>query len=219
MKNALFSGIAAHLAGLVTTLDEIAPPHQEAGRRLAGWLSTHYRRGEVLPVVVVCTGNSRRSVLGAMMGNAAACFLGVPEIRFFSAGTTPSAFNPRTVRALQAVGFEVEPTGGAAAPGPEGSVNPRYEVRWGADPDQRVTEFSKALGDPALPRESFAALMVCDEADAGCPFVPGAAARISMPFVDPKSADHGPREAERYADVRDAVGRVLIAAVQESKLS
>jgi arsenate reductase len=82
-----------------------------------------------------------------------------------------------------------------------------------------MTEFSKALGDPALPSEGFAALMVCDEADAGCPFVTGASSRISMPFVDPKSADDSPDEAERYAATRDAVGRLLIAAILEGKLS
>ena len=87
--------LAAHLDTLASDLDGIAEPHHSAGRRLAEWLAEHYRPGITLPVVVVCTGNSRRSVLGAMMGNAAAVFIELPEIRFWSAGTSPSAFNPR----------------------------------------------------------------------------------------------------------------------------
>ena len=102
------------------------------------------------------------------MGNAAAAFLGMPEVRFFSAGTTPSALNPRTIAALEAVGFEVIATGEEAPRGPEGDRNPRHLVRWGTGPDQCAEEFSKALGDPSLPAVGFAAVMVCDEADAGC---------------------------------------------------
>lgn len=215
MKDDLFPSVAAHLAGLITPLDAIGEPHRGAGRELADWVSTHRRSGETLAVLVVCTGNSRRSALGAMMGNAGACYLGIPELRFFSAGTTPSAFNPRTIAALGAVGFEVVATGEEAPRGPDGTPNPRYVVRWGKSPSQQMTEFSKALGDPALPGDGFAALMVCDEADAGCPFVPGASARISMPFEDPKSADGTPEESARYAGTRDALGRLLLAVLGE----
>lgn len=215
-KAALHPDIAAHLETLKTSLDRIEPPHRDAGRALADWIATNHREGATFPVAVVCTGNSRRSALGAMMGNAAASFLGMLEVRFVSAGTTPSAFNPRTIATLRAIGFEIEATGENAPPGPAGEPNPKYQVRWGAGPDQQLTEFSKALGDPALPRDDFAALMVCDEADAGCPFVPGASARISMPFEDPKSADGTAEESSRYAETRDAIGRLLLAAMSEA---
>ena len=212
-RDTLFPPIAAHIERLATTHDEIAEPHRTAGQRLAEWVGAQHRHREALPIVVVCTGNSRRSILGAMMGNAIASFLGRPELRFFSAGTTPSAFNSRTIQALRSIGFEVDATGEDAAPGPEGLVNPRYLVRWGTDPAQQMLEFSKALGDPALPRGGFAAVMVCDEADAGCPIVPGAAIRIAVPFPDPKSADDTPRERDRYAATRDDMGRFLFAAL------
>ena len=54
-----------------------------------------------------------------------------------------------------------------------------------------ATEFSKHYGDPANPQQGFAALMVCGEADAACPFVKGAALRVSMPYLDPKIYDGG----------------------------
>lgn len=214
-KASLTPGIAAHLETLRTSLDRIEEPHRRAGRELAEWIAANHRVGSTLSVTVVCTGNSRRSALGAMMGNAAASFLGMPEVRFASAGTTPSAFNSRTISALRAIGFDVEPTGECATSGPAGEPNPKYQVRWGTGPDQQLMEFSKALGDPALPRDDFAALMVCDEADAGCPFVPGASSRISMPFEDPKSADGTAEESSRYAETRDTIGRLLLAALSE----
>ena len=208
--------LAAHLGTLAGDLDGITEPHRSAGRQLAEWLAAHHRPGITLPVVVVCTGNSRRSMLGAMMGNAAAVFIGLPEIRFWSAGTAPSAFNPRTIAALRAIGFAIEPTGDEAPRGSDGLPNPRYRVRWGSGEGQELVEFSKALGDSSLPKSGFAAVMVCDEADAGCPIVPGAAMRISMPFPDPKTADDTPREGEQYAATRDALGRIMLATLSEA---
>ena len=203
--------LAAHLDTLTGDLDAIPEPHRSASRQLAGWLSAHYRPGMALPVVVVCTGNSRRSTLGAMMGNAAASALGLPEVCFMSAGTAPSAFNPRTIAALCAVGFAIEPTGDEAPRGAEGQPNPCYGIRWGTGEGQELIKFSKVLGDPALPSSGFVAVMVCDEADTGCPVVPGAAARVSMPFPDPKAADGSLEETARYAATRDAFGRLMLA--------
>lgn len=213
----IFPRLARDLEGLAAPLEQIGEPYRSAGRLLADWIAGRYRPGEPLPVVVVCTGNSRRSMLGAMMGNVAAAYHGLPEVRFFSAGTTPSALNPRTVAALNAVGFEVEPTGDEAPRSSPELPNPRYRVRWGTAEGQELVEFSKALGDAALPASGFAAVMVCDEADAGCPVVPGAACRISMPLPDPKAADNTPEEGARYAATRDALGRLMLAVLAESR--
>ena len=213
----IFPRLARDLEGLAAPLEQIGEPYRSAGRLLADWIAGRYRPGEPLPVVVVCTGNSRRSMLGAMMGNAAAAYHGLPEVRFFSAGTTPSAFNPRTVAALKAVGFEVEPTGDEAPRSSPELPNPRCRVRWGTAEGQALVEFSKALGDATLPGSGFAAVMVCDEADAGCPVVPGAACRISMPLPDPKAADDTAEEGARYATTRDALGRLMLAVLAESR--
>ena len=210
----IFPRLARDLEGLAAPLEQIGEPYRSAGRLLADWIAGRYRPGEPLPVVVVCTGNSRRSMLGAMMGNAAAAFIGLPEVRFFSAGTTPSAFNPRTIATLRAIGFEIEPTGDEAREGQTGSPT-RATASAGAPGRVRnSSKFSKALGDPSLPESGFAAVMVCDEADAGCPIVPGAAIRISMPFPDPKTADDTPREGEQYAATRDALGRIMLAVLE-----
>ena len=211
----IFPRLARDLEGLAAPLEQIGEPYRSAGRLLADWIAGRYRPGEPLPIVVVCTGNSRRSMLGAMMGNAAAAYHGLPEVHFFSAGTTPSAFNPRTVAALKAVGFAVEPTGDEGPRSSPELPNPRYRVRWGTAEGQGLVEFSKALGDATLPASGFAAVMVCDEADAGCPVVPGAACRISMPLPDPKAADNTPEEGARYAATRDALGRLMLAVLAE----
>src|SRR3982751_1583392 len=113
----LLPGIAGHLEGLARSFDLIGEDHRAAGRKLVDWIVDHYRPGQPLPIIVVCTGNSRRSILGATMGNLAAASCGLPEVRFHSGGTDPTAFNPRTIAALRAIGVQVEPMGQEAARG------------------------------------------------------------------------------------------------------
>lgn len=185
----------------------IAPRHGDAVETLARWMAEQYRPGSPLHAVVVCTGNSRRSILGSTMGNLAAAFHGMPEIRFYSGGTEPSAFNPRTVAALRAAGFAVEPAGEEHSPG-----NPLYRVSWGEGFE--ILEFSKLYSDAVNPQKGFAALMVCNEADAGCPMVRGASVRISMPFDDPKEFDGQVVEPEMYAERRDEIGKVMFSVMR-----
>ncbi len=156
------------------------------------------------------------------MGNIAAAYYGMPEVRFHSGGTAPTAFNGRTVNALKEIGVEVEPTGKEAARGEPKTANPVYRVRWGSPgetggPTMEATEFSKHYDDPANPQQGFAALMVCGEADAACPFVKGAALRVSMPYLDPKIYDGGAYESAKYAERRDDIGRLMLAVMMQAR--
>jgi hypothetical protein len=139
----------------------------------------------------------------------------MPEIRFYSGGTAPTAFNPRTVAALKAVGFEVEPTGKEAPRGEPKTENPVYRVSWGKGFDS--LEFSKHYGDSSNPQQGFAALMVCGDADAACPFVKGATLRVSMPYLDPKIYDDGAYETVKYAERRDDIGRLMLAVMVQAR--
>ena len=75
----LLPGVAEHLGALATSTDRVDPQHREAAGRLSAWLAQNREPGRTLDVVVVCTGNSRRSMLGAMMGNAAASGSAAPS--------------------------------------------------------------------------------------------------------------------------------------------
>jgi len=94
-------------------------------------------------VTVVCTGNSRRSLLGATMGHVAA-YYGMPEIRIHSGGTAPNVFNPRTVACLKEIGVEIEPTGAESPRGEPKTANPVHTVRRGraGGSAPEATEFS-----------------------------------------------------------------------------
>jgi arsenate reductase (thioredoxin) len=217
----LLPRVREHADFLTTSFDMIDEPHRLAGQKLAEWIAANYRPGKRLDVIVVCTGNSRRSILGSTSGNIAAAYYGMPEIRFHSGGTAPSAFNRRTVDALKAIGVEVEPTGQEAARGESKTANPMYRVRWGTPETGAIsletTEFSKRYDDSANPQQGFAALMVCGEADAACPSVKGSAVRISMPYLDPKIYDGGAFEAAKYAERRDDIARLVLSVMLQAR--
>jgi hypothetical protein len=204
-----------HADYLATTFDLIDEPHRLAGEKFAHWIAANYEPGKPLHVTVVCTGNSRRSILGSSMGNLAAAYYGMPEIRFHSGGTAPTAFNPRTVAALKAIGFEVDATGREAERGEPKTANPVYRVSWGEG--YETLEFSKHYGDRSNPQQGFAALMVCGEADAACPVVKGAMLRVSMPYLDPKIYDDGAYEAVKYAERRDDIGRLMLSVMVQAR--
>lgn len=176
------------------------------------WLVANYQSGRPTEIIVVCTGNSRRSILGSTWGNISAAYAGLPEVRCYSGGTAPSAFNPRTITTLKAIGVQIEPTGELA---PAGADNRIYRVQWGEP--YFTKEFSKKYNDPSNPQRQFAALLVCNEADASCPTVAGASKRISLPFADPKEFDGTPAESAKYAERRDEIGRFFLRAFLEAR--
>ncbi len=218
----LLPQVAAHLDSLTASFDRLDPAHLKAGEQLADWIAANYSPDEELAMIFVCTGNSRRSMLGATMANAAAAYWGLPEVRGYSGGTEPSAFNSRSVAALRAIGIEIAPTGDEAPRGAEGAPNPIYSIRWGetaaeGEAKMESLEFSKHYSDARNPHQGFAALMVCTDADEHCPNVQGAAKRISMPYLDPKVYDGSEYESAKYAERRDDMGRLMLAVMLKAR--
>jgi arsenate reductase len=152
-----------------------------------------------------------------VLGNIAASYYGMPEIRFHSGGTAPTAINPRTLATLRAIGVEIESAGREAPRGEPKTPNPVYRFRWGdsGDSGSAMIEFAKMYHDPSNPRGGFAALLVCGEADATCPLIKGAAVRVAMPYLDPKIYDQSAYETMKYAERRDDIGRLMLAIMMQ----
>lgn len=207
----LFPELRAYCETLrATPLICLSERHQAAANQVGDWIRQRRSAGKPANVIVVCTGNSRRSIFGSTLGNVAAAFCEDTGIQFFSGGTAPSAFNPRTIRALREIGVQIEEQSGLAPPGPTGEFNPRYLVRWGSGEADSIVEFSKRYDDASNPQQDYCAMMVCTDADENCPVVLGASLRVSMPFEDPKEYDGQPSEATAYAQRRDHIGRAML---------
>lgn len=182
-----------------------APAHLGALEALADWLAAREAAGEAAPVSFICTHNSRRSHMACLWFWAASVHQGLASARCFSGGTEATAWNPRAVAALRAQGFLVEDTGEEVEPGVS---NRRYRVRLDAD-GPALDVFSKVFDHPANPDKGFAAVLVCDSAAEACPFVPGAALRLPLSFVDPKESDGTPAESATYLARSEEIGRTM----------
>lgn len=208
----LFAKIKQYLDDQSAKLPKVAEPHRAAVDELSRWIAK--REKKPTDIIMVCTGNSRRSILGATMGNIVAAYRNKDHLRFHSAGTAPSAFNSRTIATLREIGLIIAATGSQAKVGAKKEANPHYRIEWGKGANSSVVEYSKHLDDVALPGRDFAAVMVCDEADDKCPTVQGASLRVSMTFKDPKAFDGTKDESAEYAKTRDLLAQTMLHIIK-----
>lgn len=180
-----------------------APDADRADRlqEVADWVTAQHAAGSPAGLQFVCTHNSRRSQLAQVWATAAAEVFGLAAVQATSAGTERSAVHPAVGRALQEAGFDVR----------EGTAPGELRVEIGR---RTLVLRSKTLEDQ--PAEGMAAVMVCADADAACPFVPGAARRVSLPFDDPRHADGTAEEAAAYGRASDRIGRELAWALGQA---
>ena len=153
-------------------------------------------------VTFVCTHNSRRSQLSQVWFWQGLAYFNIKGISSYSGGTEATAFNHRMVSALQRFGFNLLKM--------DESDNPKYLMRSGVADEREMLLFSKKFADGFNPQKDFIAVMVCGQADAECPFVPGAYSRVSLPYEDPKVADDTDQEMKSYDDKVLEIGREIL---------
>jgi len=199
---AMYPALQTYANSLTTEFDLIPAERKEDLQQMAEFIRTQKDSGHPVQLTFICTHNSRRSHMGQIWAAAAATYYGVDGVETFSGGTEATAFNPRAVAAMERAGFVIDSTG-------EG--NPRYRVQLQQD-DEGLLCFSKKYDDAANPQKDFAAIMTCSQADAECPFIPGAKFRLALPYNDPKEADGTPEETARYDERCRQIGREVMYA-------
>lgn len=137
----------------------------------------------------ICTHNSRRSHLSQVWAQALAYYFNIKNVLCYSGGTESTALFPMVAETLQNSGFEIEKLS-------EGN-NPIYSIKY-AKNEHPIMGFSKKFDAPFNPKSGFVAILTCSQADAGCPFIAGAEARIPIMFDDPKIFDNTPQQARKY---------------------
>ncbi len=203
-----FAPLQEYCSTLEKEFDQIAPERKAALEEIADYIAEKYRSSYPVNIVVICTHNSRRSHMGQLWLEAAAAWYGLYRVYGSSGGTEATAFNPRAVTAMQRAGFEIEMI--------EPQKNPYYRVLMGTS-DMPRTIFSKRYDDPVNPKEGFAAVMVCADADEACPIVPGAEDRFAIPYDDPKHFDNTPQEQEKYDECCRQIAREFFYMMRAAK--
>jgi arsenate reductase len=202
-KATLYTAVAKNIEVYTKEFDQIPEDRKDALKQIALFVKSKVDAGETAELIFICTHNSRRSHISQIWAQTAAAWFGVSNVVAYSGGTEATAFNPRAVKAMEEAGFKIKKT----SDGP----NPIYEVRF-ADDGIAVKAFSKKYDGEGNPKNGFAAVMTCSQADKSCPFVRGATDRIATPYDDPKEFDGTPEEAAKYAERVHQIGREIIYA-------
>ena len=168
---------------------------------LSEYISKKQKNQEVTRLIVICTHNSRRSHIGQLWLAAASELYGIKNVKTYSGGTEATAFNPRSVAALQRAGFEIVTS-------ESGGENPTYYAAFGFS-HSPLKMFYKVFDHEENPIQGFAAIMVCSDADENCPFVPGTEKRISITYDDPKDFDGTDLEEAKYDERVRQIGREM----------
>ena len=202
----LYPNFRRYIDSLLPEIETIPQERQQLLHVLAEYIADQSQEEGPIQLNFICTHNSRRSHISQIWATAAAFFYEIKNIRCYSGGTEATAFNPRAVKAMERAGLWIDNPGG---------VNPHYLVTF-AEEGPHIECFSKVYDDPHNPSENFAAVMTCSDADANCPFIPGAK-RISVTYEDPKVADDTPEESQRYNERVRQIGAEMFYAMRVSK--
>lgn len=197
-----FPSLKAYMDDRIREFDTI---DQERKSVLEHWAHEMIKMQNAQPkvfITFVCTHNSRRSQLAQAWAWAASRNYGFKIVKSYSAGTEVTACHPNTVAALQRAGMGV-----AAGDG----TNPHYMLRLN-DEFCSMELFSKTFGDEENPTQDFIALMTCSDAEENCPIVPGATARISLNYDDPKVSDGTPAQDATYDERCRQIAREMMYA-------
>jgi protein-tyrosine phosphatase/arsenate reductase len=198
----LYPELEAYLSDVAAEGAPIPNERQPVLDRLAGFIAERAASGRSSRLTFICTHNSRRSQMAEIWARTAAAHFGVPAVETYSGGTEATAFDPRAVAAMRRAGFRIDVS--------DGGDNPVYRVRF-ADGGEPMECFSKVYHQAPNPSRDFCAVMTCAAADEACPFVVGAAERISLPYADPGIFDGSDREAAAYDERCRQIAREMLA--------
>lgn len=159
-----------------------------------------------LDLIFVCTHNARRSQLGQFWAAELAAQFGL-NVNSFSGGTSKTEVHPNVIRHLKDLGYSINPAN-------ESGV---FECQLSSGAS--ILLFSKKTDDIINPKSNFIAIMTCMAADEACPFLPGALARISMPYTDPGKFDNEKNALKAYRacseQIKADIEKIYSAIVQE----
>lgn len=186
---AIFKTLKIYVESLST--DELTEERKVVLNNLVDYIQKKVDTKAPVNLNFICTHNSRRSHLGQIWAQCMSQVYGLEHVQCYSGGTEATALHPTIISSLQAVGYTVT----ALSEG----TNTVYAIKY-ADNVAPIIGFSKAYDHDFNPKSDFAALMTCDHADANCPFIVGANARMALNYNDPKAFDGTPEQLQKYQE-------------------
>lgn len=170
-------------------IETITESRKEVLHPLVCFIQQKINQGEIINLNFICTHNSRRSHFAQIWAQTIAYHLGIEKVSCYSGGTEATALYPAVIETLQRTGFRIDKL--------SNGQNPIYSIKY-AENVSPIIGFSKIWHSSFNPKNTFAAIMTCSQADKGCPIITGAEKRISITFEDPKKFDNTSQQSEKY---------------------
>ncbi len=198
----LYKNLNHSVLELIKEFDLITETRKQELEKLAFVINESLTNFGKAEITVICTHNSRRSQLGQLWIKVAAIHYNIKNIYTFSGGIEATSFNYRMVNAIKEYGFKVDQL--------DGNINSKYHIPLGEEDESMDILYSKVYSESYNPQINFIAIMVCSQADEGCPIVAGSFNRISLPYLDPKEFDDTEFESIKYLEKVKEIGREML---------
>jgi len=194
----------------IASLDnvQISAERKEVLQPLIDFIEDKVSKNETINLNFICTHNSRRSHLSQVWAQVAAHYNNVNNVFCYSGGTEATAMFPMAAQALTMAGLQIEKLSEES--------NPVYSIKY-AENAHPVIGFSKKYDAKFNPKSEFAAIMTCNNADAGCPFIAGAAKRVPVKYDDPKAFDNTPQQEEKYIERSNQIASEMLFVFSQIK--
>ncbi len=172
-------------------LESIPEYRKELLNPIREFIQSKIEKNEAMALNFICTHNSRRSHLSQIWAQVMANHFGFKNVVCYSGGTAATSLFSKVIDTLHLQGFNIEQL--------SDSENPIYSIRFD-DNAPSIIGFSKVYNHSFNPKNDFAAMMTCNDADENCPVVFGASARFPLNYEDPKIYDGTPNMNEKYLE-------------------
>lgn len=198
----MFIEIQTYCKKLNGGFDTIPSERKAVLKPLSDYIQQQIDTQKTINLLFVCTHNSRRSHFGQILATVAATYFDIPNVATFSGGTEATRFNENAIAVLVSLGFEI--LGDVAVE----NENPVFNVHFAEN--QSVRCFSKRFDDAENPKENFAAVMTCSDAEQNCPLILGAEKRLGICYDDPKAFDNTPLQHQKYLERCEQIAREML---------
>lgn len=192
----------------IVEFEQIPEERKNVLKQLSDYINQKRKKGEIVPLIFICTHNSRRSHFAQVWSQIAIDYYKLKNIHSFSGGTEATAMHPNTVKAIEETGILIHKK--------DNSANPVYELNF-SDNRNSIICFSKVFNHSHNPQNNFAAIMTCSEAEENCPFIPNAEIRMAITYSDPKVSDGTNEEEKVYSERCAQIAREMFFTFAQIK--
>ena len=185
----MISSIKKYCDSLIKKFSTIPNERKEILNKITQYIESKQKENKPTSLVYICTHNSRRSHFGQVWAQVAANYYNIDDVNSYSGGTESTAFHTNAIDALKRIGFDIKPI--------NNEKNSTYHLHFD-ESKKPIVCFSKVYDHETNPKQEFAAIMTCSDAEENCPFIPGTELKIGTTYNDPKEFDNTPLQDAKY---------------------